>query len=546
MAEPIVFIDLAQRAEDGRNQINPLPAPPATGEHDPFFKELRKKLFKMGVLPNETLNHKAGKFPTQQVAPVTGDYPDLTSQEKILAAMYGILERDNVTNPEVDRFGESVAKALGEFSKLQDLFIAVLPVLARAGQVQVTSAGQMELQKQIRADFWTAVVRTLFESGISANDPNLALMALGALEDLRNADGGLTPSTIEIDLPSLENHAEVEIIPDNLHAMQAIYFAAMLEELKVFQVVDKLVELFLNGMLPVVRGKAGNILYKYWKDSDERLTEMERRNLYARGFGFAGGDPGMYAPNREFDSLWLRFVSAVSSFVRQIQVDKLLRAGVPAAVSQEQMRKAGRDLAANLSLHGYGVAYFAATELQAQIKEIIELLGDTEIKLSYGARDMFQVVDQVATLELGGAKNSIRYRTMAGAGAIIIRWMANRAHVLTSSALVPVLNLGQSAPPRPGRVVFDRHNIAAVNQPALSAKPTVDPTDLDLINACEQWLAVTGTLDTSVEQYAQPSEPPMMTSRPIHIPDVARDLLESVGVSAGMSNGHGNGRYARR
>ena len=42
------------------------------------------------------------------------------------------------------------------------------------------------------------------------------------------------------------------------------------------------------------------------------------------------------------------------------------------------------------------------------------------------------MVDQVATLELGGARNSVRYRTMANAGAIIIRWLANNAEGLAS------------------------------------------------------------------------------------------------------------------
>ena len=48
------------------------------------------------------------------------------------------------------------------------------------------------------------------------------------------------------DLPDLQdqgNHAH-EIVADNIRAVQAIYSAALLEELKAFQVVDRLVELF--------------------------------------------------------------------------------------------------------------------------------------------------------------------------------------------------------------------------------------------------------------------------------------------------------------
>jgi hypothetical protein len=62
-------------------------------------------------------------------------------------------------------------------------------------------------------------------------------------------------------------------------------------------------------------------------------------------------------------------------------------------------------------------------------------------------------------------------------------------------------------------------------------KPIVKPSDWDLVNACEQWLAVAGVPDQSVEQYSQPIEAPTMTSRPIEIPQMARDVLGSVGVN---------------
>jgi hypothetical protein len=303
-------------------------------------------------------------------------------------------------------------------------------------------------------------------------------------------------------------------VADNLRAMQALYFAAMLEEMKVFQVVDKLVELFQYGMLPLGKGTAGDMLYGYWKKSVNRLTEIERRNLYARAFGLPGGEAGG-TPNREFDELFLRFVSGVSSFVRQFTVDELLRAKVALTVNTQQVQKAARDLAANLSLHGYGVAYFAATELQSQIKDAISVLGNQEIKGAYGARDMFQVIDQVATLELGGARNSIRCRTMANAGAVIIGWLAARANLLAS----------------PGRVrILDLDVIRDENPRPLGVKATVDPTDRDLVDACEQWLAVTGTSGDRVQEYSQPSEAPMVTSSPIRIPEVARELLETVGI----------------
>src|SRR5262249_9805959 len=180
-------------------------------------------------------------------------------------------------------------------------------------------------------------------------------------------------------------------------------------------------------------------------------------------------------PNREFNDLWLRFVSAVSSFQRQLTVDSLPRANIPSAISQERVRKAGRDLAGNLSLHGHCNANFTAHQVPKQNREILDLFRDSEVQNAYGAKDIWQVVEQVAALELGGAKNSYRYRTMAMSGTVIIRWLGDRSQILASFS--------------PQRVL----DPDVIKNQQASSKPTTSPTDFDLVNACEQWLDVTGT-----------------------------------------------------
>jgi hypothetical protein len=554
MPDRIVFIDMVKREEEERKRLaarkdvleerkrkrgrledelqaelteinEKLSAKNAKIVWDPLFRAVSKNL---SITGRPVRDHDGGKFPSQVPTPPG----PLTDSEQALAAAYGILQLDNHLNPGARfkpngrgtptevivvldlhrRFADDLALAHGEYNGDQALFDNVLPILVEEGDKRARSRGDA-----VDSEEWAAVVRTLRDRGVAADDIHLAAEVRSALTGRGGIDDGVPPSTIDIDLPVLEDFADVEIVADNLKAMQALYFSAMLEDLRLFQVVDKLVDLFQQGQLPLGKGKAGDSLYVYWRKAVDRLSEVERRNLYGRAFGFPGGEPTLGTPNREFHDLWLRFVSAVSSFQRQLTVDDLLRSSIPVTVSVEQVRKSGRDLAANLSLHGYGVAYFAATELQSQIKDAITLLSDPEIRNAYGARDMWQVIDQVATLELGGARNSVRYRTMATAGAIIIRWLADRSDLLASSSRAPLIDpdvLREGAPVRP-----------------IGTKPTTNPNDRDLVDACEQWLAVTGTPDARVEEYSQPSEAPMLTSRPIQIPSVARDLLESVGVS---------------
>jgi hypothetical protein len=285
--------------------------------------------------------------------------------------------------------------------------------------------------------------------------------------------------------------------------------------MRLFQVVERIVELFRQGLLPLGKGFVGDYLFSYYKKAAERITEGERRDLYMRVFGAPGGNPAS-EPNRDFNELWLRFISAVSSFARQLTVERMLRNAIPVSVSQEQVRKSGRDLGANLSRNGYGIAYFAATELQQTILEFRDVLQNAELRNAFGARDMWQVVDQVNVNYLGGARNTHRYRTQSRAGAVVIRWIANNVQRLANVG-GPVIQIEQIVNPQ-------------LRAAGGSSNPTVDPSDWDLVNACEQWLAVGGVQDQSIEQYSQPIEAPIMTSKPIEMPQIARDMLSGLGV----------------
>jgi uncharacterized protein YjdB len=470
-----------------------------------------------------SLEHDPGTFPFAN-GPDPGG---LTDDQMRIAAIYGYVQNTLaapptyrtdptlVTSDDKSRralFNQTVETADADYRTNGALYAAALARLIQTSQTA-----------QINVTDWAKVVGVLESQGISANNPQLSTWIDRALATAQNVGQDAPPSQINIDLPDLEQDvSNFEIISGNIFALQPAYFAAMLEELKVFQVVEKLVELFQNGVLPVVRGDAGNLLFAYWKNAALRVSETERRGFYARTLGFPGGDAD--SPNREFKDLFMRFVSAVSSFVRQNTVDNLLRSNIPGAISQQQVRKSGRDLGTNISSHGYGMAYPMATELQKEINDVMAILKNGEIQDAYGAKDMWQLVDQVAGLELGGAKNSVKYRTMASAGATVFAWLANKAPQLASGSYVPILDVAQLQ-----------------NAPTYSTKPTTNPSDYDLVGACDQWLAVTGTDEESVDKMAQPIEGPAMPSRPIQIPSVARDMLESVGVPA-MAFAGGNGK----
>jgi len=477
------------------------------------------------VIGGASLEHDPGSFPGGN----GGNPGGLTNDQLRVAAIYGYVFNSQATPPPyravpspliVDDpsqrtvFNQTVEAADARFRSNTQLYIAVLQRLIQTSQMPQINVGDL-----------AAVVEILVQQAILPSNPQLNTWIDRALATAQNVGQDAPPSQISISLPDLEQSvSSYEIIPDNIFALQPAYFCSMLEELKVFQVVEKLVELFQNGVLPVVKGTAGNVLFDWWKNAALRVSESERRGFYARALGFPGGDAD--SPNREFKDLFMRFVSAVSSFVRQNTVDNLLRSNIPGSISQQQVRKSARDLATNISSHGYGIAYPMATELQKELTDVMNILTNGEVQGAYGAKDMWQLVDQVAALELGGNKNSVKYRTMASSGAVVFAWLAKKSRLLATNSYVPILDITQLQSP-----------------PSYGTKPTTNPSDFDLVGACDQWLAVTGTQEDTVEQQAQPVEAPVMPSRPIQIPSVARDMLESVGIPAmSYAAGAGNGK----
>lgn len=409
-------------------------------------------------------------------------------------------------------FVEGFFRAAGRVAGHMDLAVRVLKLMVEAVRI----AGD-EREAAISTTEYASIFEKLVASGVSAADPNLKRKVDDQMIRVQSNDDEKPLHEFALTLPDLESTTDYAVVEENIRLMGPMIFASMFEELKAFQVVDRLVEMSQRGELPLIKGPAGTKLYQYWREAPNRMSEVERQTFYAMTLGLPTGQPGG-SSNSEFQELWLRFVSSVSSLVRENRVDQILRSSLPVSINQQQVKKSARDLAANMSLHGYGMAFYAAADLTKQINEMIDLLSDSELRSAFGARDIWGVIDQVAQLELGGARNSSKYRTLASCGAIITNWLADNTDRLRDPTM-PIIDIKEvENPPR-------RFS---------GQSATSNPTDYDLVNACELWLADSAMADDRIEQMAQPRESPQQPSRPIQIPSIARDLLEGTGLGLGM------------
>ena len=386
----------------------------------------------------------------------------------------------NAADAKYAKLVADIAQPLSVHNGHEDLFKVVYDVLFENGK-----NGLQGGTRYIKLQHLWKIGSRLVDDGVSAKHPHVQVMIERQLDYVVKGALEGNAAAIEIDLPDLEAGTAYDIRQDNVNAVAAIYFTAMLEDLKLFSVANTVAEHFMTGMLPLSRGNAGERLYKWLKDAPDRFNEVERRSIYGRTLGMAQGGTDVL-PNREFSELWVRFLSTVSLLNRD-----MFSAGTR-KVSSEQAQKSARDLAVNLSLHGYGVAHFAAVEMQKLVREVLDLLAHPEILKAYGVNDVWQLVERVGSLYLGGSVNGVRFRTMAQSGSKIILWLGQHASQLSSVST--------------GTIDFLAND--------------------ELVNHVERWLAVTGTTDSTVEQY---TDPVVINDQPL-IPSLG------MGGSQGLSN----------
>lgn len=412
-------------------------------------------------------------------APLGGDADDVLARKTAFLSVIGLLQAESRSDPLLGKTVEDLSEgagditdprhpvaaqfrrhlttALAEYDARKSMFRAVYLRLRDATKRTVGADSEARFESRRLAE----LSRALIGERISETDALFdARFARALATSLSGAVEGRA-SVIDIDLPDLEEGTEADIIADNVRALSMVYFSAMLEELKFFAVMDKVVDQFMSGALPIKRSSAGDPLYQYHRTAHSRINEYERRGLYARSFGLAQGSVDEGYPNAEFNDMWIRFLSSVSAYNREYG------STMRHTVTPEQVFKSGRDLAVNLSLHGFGLAHFAAVELQDTVNNIKRSLSAPDVLAAYGTRDIWQLVERVSTMSLGGAVNGVRQRTMATSGAHVIQWLADKS-------------------------------------PNLAGSYRSLEVDDVVMTHCERWLAVTGTPETAIERYQEP------------------------------------------
>ncbi|MGZ9098158.1 MAG: hypothetical protein ACXW3O_00515 [Brevundimonas sp.] len=310
--------------------------------------------------------------------------------------------------------------------------------------------------------------------------------------------GGNGASLGRIELPPLGDGggSGSEWEPPNIITAGKIYVGLQLEQMGFFKSVDRTVDLFMAGLLPLPYDESSRLLdEQYWSRGD-RLSPERRANLFSRVLGAPGGsNDGLVAPNAEFGPCLMRFVTSLHRVFTEVDY---LR---PFSDLQEYVRKAGRDLAANVSLYCWAGTHFEAERLAHQINDGLKILGLPSVKAAYGVTTPWQVIERVMQQEFGTMVNVGKQRTLADETRAILEIIA-KYPMAWGDSYGDLLTIDYG---RTGAQFLNGGEAPAVRSGAINQADTER-----LRRAAQYWLAVNGVKDQVVDEYSEPTD--MMAS----------------------------------
>lgn len=331
-----------------------------------------------------------------------------------------------------------------------------------------------------------------------------------------------------------------DIRKPNIQAVGVTLASYYLEQAHVFEAVDRVLETWWNGQLPVTADSRISKLDDFFWDGENRLTANARHMQYSRVLGIPGGEVSTEVqPNLGFMDNLQRFVANLVEYDRQRRIGDVVGAQRANALTStaELVRQSGRNLAANASLYGWGGTQFAARRLSNHIKKAFEILNIPAVQAAYGVDGPWKVVERVSQ-EIGPVPNVVKWRTLALAGDTMLDLVAQYAKVWSGgtgkplfaddasqietanvvrsgftavSAEVHQLTQVLAAVGKHGPALT-KHKLAPLPKPAAADISDVDRDEL--IRQAGNYVAVNGIQDDTVAQLSQPVESQFAPSIP--------------------------------
>lgn len=225
------------------------------------------------------------------------------------------------------------------------------------------------------------------------------------------------------------------VASERIIAVADLYYLYQHERIKVFQVVQKLQELFQQGAIRLVDGPGAFGLYRFDRRDVLRYTRKDRIAAYRRVLGYGRGlGAANSRPNTDFHQLFTHFNNQIALFWRDKRISDVIRerAQDPSFGSIAVVRRSGLDLRNNLKFTSYGHLNVLRIEVMQLLTEAFQILGAEDVLDLFGAANAWDTIDEVLIRYFNQRLVTSPRQRMAVTGRQVLRWLA-APHILETT-----------------------------------------------------------------------------------------------------------------
>lgn len=243
--------------------------------------------------------------------------------------------------------------------------------------------------------------------------------------------GGQGPVEFEnLPYPYISPDFDDSVIPSQLHAAAELYYIYQHERMKVFKVLNVLLDLFRLGKMRIQRGPGARALYLIEKWKPLRYDVRARMIAYRRAFYYGPNKaPAGAIMNKNFHRQLVGFMVAVAQYFRDLQVSEVIRGGPLLSQrpfgSSATVQRLGLDLRYALDRSTYGNIFALTMEVGHYLNSIMKLLDAPDIKKAFDANTKWDVIEAVSNRYLGGTSEPSQRAKMAESGRRVLKFIAS-------------------------------------------------------------------------------------------------------------------------
>jgi hypothetical protein len=266
-----------------------------------------------------------------------------------------------------------------------------------------------------------------------------AALAIGGQLVDRATAVGLAFTLEELEAIDIPDSMSARVDRAQLRSLASIYLAADLEPAGIIAAVEQMAGLSSTGSLTLDFGSAAPLVENWWRHRRDRMSADERNAFFAQLFGTSSG-PAVadHGRNQRFEDRMLELCEALA------QLDQAGgAAGYGSTMGQARVRNAARALAQNLGDASTGMAAFVASEVIATLRDAFAILGHSEIRGAFHARDIWDVVRAISRLSHGNYVEPQPFVQRGKAGMLLLAWLADALEKVLGSGVV--VELGDPA-----------------------------------------------------------------------------------------------------